>query len=353
MQSASLINSLQALAKAEKPLIVATSDSPANPVSKLEPGQRIQGNVQEQVSPGLYKIQVAGQNLQMQISGELQVGKQIDLQVLSTSPRLTFNFLATTTPIATHEQISPASRLLANLAELPLGRTFIESTGSKAVLQANGLGIDSKQLAGALRDALANSGLFYESHQAEWVRGERSTAQLLIEPQNRLFQQHAATRSDNGAAETAYSGNPPTSAFAAEAHAAQQHKVADATAAMPRELMNLVQQQLHTLETHQLTWVGEVWPGQTMQWEIQGEPEHQAPTAQSRQWSTELELALPTLGDVHARLIFSRGEVMLRLQSNDNSARELFSSNLPELRRAMSNAGVPLTGSVVEHHGAA
>ncbi|MDD2721915.1 MAG: flagellar hook-length control protein FliK [Gallionella sp.] len=350
MQSASIINSLQALSKADKPLIVAASELSGNPVTKLEPGQRVQGNVQEQVAPGLYKVLVAGQTLQMALPGNLRIGKQIELQVVSNSPRLTFSFLATTTPIATHEQISPASRLLANLAELPLGRTFIESTGSKAVLQTNGQGIDSKQLAGALRDALANSGLFYESHQAEWVRGARSTGQLLIEPQNRMPQQPRTTYTEIGNLEAGYAGNQPSVAHGIETNAVQHHKATDATAGIPRELMTLVQQQLHTLETHQLTWVGEVWPGQTMQWEIQGEPEHQASTAESRQWSTELELALPTLGDVHARLVFSRGEIMLRLQTDDTVALELFNRNLPELHRAMGAVGIQLTSSVVENH---
>lgn len=346
MQPASLINSLQALSRADKPLIVAASDLSGNPVTKLEPGQRIQGNVQEQVAPGVYKVQVAGQMMQMQLPGNIRIGRQIDLQVISNSPRLTFNILASTTPIATHEQISAASRLLANLAELPLGRTFIESTGSKAVLQSNGQGIDSKQLAGALRDALANSGLFYESHQAEWVRGERSTAQLLIEPQNQLHQRNAEFSN----LDAAYGSKQPAATQGSDASTAQQHKPTDATTAMPKELMTLVQQQLHTLETHQLTWVGEVWPNQTMQWEIQGEPEHHARTADERQWSTELELALPTLGDVHARLVFSRGEVQIRMQTNDANTTELFNRNLPDLRRAMSDAGIQVTGSVVEKH---
>lgn len=352
MQPSALINSLQALSRADKPLIVAASELSGNPVVKLEPGQRIQGNVQEQVAPGLYKVQVAGQTLQLKLPGELRIGRQIDLQVLSNSPRLTFSFLATTTPIATHEQISPASRLLANLAELPLGRTFIESASSKAVLQPDGSALDSKQLAVALRDALANSGLFYESHQAEWVRGERSTAQLLVEPQNRLTQQHVGhAGADNPAA--LYNAGKPGASDGIAANSPQHHKAADATTALPRELMTLVQQQLHTLETHQLTWVGEVWPGQPMQWEIQGEPEHQARTAESRQWSTELELALPTLGDVHARLVFSQGEILLRLQTNDADACALLNHNLPELSRAMHDAGVQLGGGVVENHEAA
>jgi len=339
MQSANLTSSPQALSRSEKPQIVAGSEGSTHPVSKLEPGQRIQGIVQEQLSPGLYKVQVAGQTLQMQLPGQLQTGKLLELQVVSNAPRLTFSLFASTNPIATREQISPTSRMLANLAELPLTRTFIESTGSKAVLQASVQGINSSQLAAALRDALANSGLFYESHQAQWVRGERSTAQLLIEPQNLLLDRHRAATGETQASDS----------LSAALFNAQQGKAAmESATPVAKDLLALVQQQLHTLETHQLTWVGEVWPEQQMQWEIQGEPEHQAASADSRQWSTEMELALPRLGDVHIRLAFSKGEVKLNLQAANPESVALLNRRLSELHRAMSDAGVPLTSALIE-----
>jgi len=344
MQSANLTSTLQALSRSEKPLIVSASDASSNPVTKLEPGQRIQGTVQEQVSPGQYKVQVAGQTLQMNLPGKIQSGNLVELQVISTSPRLTFSLFASTIPIATREQISATSRLLANLAELPLARTFIESTGSKAVLRATGQGIDSKQLASALRAALANSGLFYESHQAEWVRGERSTAQLLVEPQNLLLDKQ---RTATGESKLSDSLNAALSAT-------QQGKsTVDSSSPLARELLTLVQQQLHTLETHQLTWIGEVWPQQQMQWEIQGEPEHQAASAENRLWSTEMELALPRLGDVHARLSFSEGEIKLNLQAADADSAQLFRDNLPALHRSMNIAGIPLTSALIEKNDAA
>ena len=330
MQPANLINSLQALNRSSKPLVTT---EPLQ-VAKLEPGQRIQGTIQEQLSPGLFKVQVAGQSTQIPLPGSFQSGNVVELQVISTNPHLTFSLFASSTPIATQEQISSTSRMLANLAELPLTRTAIESTSDRPVWPASGLPIDSKQLAVALRDALANSGLFYESHQAEWVRGERSTAQLLVEPQNQLpGKQIAPLSADKQAVELAV---------------ALQGKAAELPIA--KELISLVQQQLHTLETHQLTWTGQVWPEQQMQWEIQGEPEHQASSAETRQWSTELELALPRLGDVHARLIFSRGEVILNLQAADSNATSLFNRNLPQLHQAMSDAGIQLTSKVVEKH---
>lgn len=324
MPSSNLIASLQARLQTAKPLIVA-EDTPL--VSKLEPGQRVQATVQEQVSPGLFKVQVAGQSMHMRLPGQLLAGNVLTLKVEATSPRLTFSFVASSTPIATADQISSTSRLLSNLSELAPVRTLIESSAGHAVWPTTGTAPDSKPLAAALKDALANSGLFYESHQAQWVLGERSTAQLLVEPQNQLDKQTdillpgAATES----------GLPAESGLP-----------------IARELVPLVQQQLHTLETHQLTWSGQVWPGQQMQWEIQGQPEHVSQQPDERQWSTEMELALPKLGDVHARLIFAQGGIKLTLQGADENSVALFNRRLPALAMSLADSGVPLTGSVIK-----
>ncbi|WP_175115258.1 flagellar hook-length control protein FliK, partial [Paraburkholderia solisilvae] len=46
-------------------------------------------------------------------------------------------------------------------------------------------------LAAALRQTVSESGLFYESHLAQWLSGQRSPSTLADEPQNRLFAQAA------------------------------------------------------------------------------------------------------------------------------------------------------------------
>lgn len=337
MIPANLINSLQTLYRSAKPLIVA-ADAPANPVGKLEPGQRVQGAIQSQVSPGLFKVQVEGQILQLRLPGQLQAGSTLDLKVEATSPRLTFSFYASSNPISTREQISATSRFIANIAELPLTRTLIESSSRSAVWQTSGTPPDTRQLAVALRDTLANSGLFYESHQAQWVRGERSTTQLLVEPQNQLVEKKSAATT------------PPSDSPSPIASQVDQPVSDKTSTSLPiaKELVTLVQQQLHTLETHQLTWSGQIWPDQHMQWEIQGQPEQHAQHPDERQWSTEMELAMAHLGDVHARLVYSQGALKLALQSSDAAAIELFNRRMPALRHTLSEAGINLISAVIE-----
>lgn len=355
-----LISALQVLSRAGKPLVTATPDTPPPAaVAKMEPGQKFQGTVQAEISQGLFKVQVAGQAIQMRLPSQIKSGDVLELEVISTQPRLTFQMAASTNPLSTPEQIGGMARLLSNLTEQPLEKPIVQQLGSKAVWPSSEQAPDSKQLAGALREALANSGLFYESHQAQWVRGERSTAQLLVEPQNQLTGKTVLPGADGN------SQQPTGQQLAARPLLLQQNDdlysspstsspqspkpAGDPAQPIARELVPLVQQQLHTLETHQLTWVGQVWPGQDMQWEIQGQPEHQAPRQQAeREWSTEMELALPKLGDVHARLTFAGSGLRMTLHAADSSTVELFNRSLPQLRNRLADAGITLASAMVE-----
>lgn len=328
MLSSNLNNTPSVGTRSSKTLI--SSESP-NSTIKVELGQKLQGAVQAQVSAGLFKVAVAGQVIQMRLPDYIRSGDVLELQVVSLKPQLTFNLAASNNPISTREQIGAAAKLLSDLAALPLKDPRTRQASGTAVWQTPDSASDNKQLAGALRDALANSGLFYESHQAQWVRGERSTAQLLVEPQNQLASNQTAgfdaSLSQPTTASDAQSGN---------------------TLPIAKELLPLVQQQLHTLETHQLIWSGQVWAGQQMQWEIQGQPHQQTAPIDERQWSTEMELALPHLGDVHAKLVFNPSGLKITLHAADANTLQLFNRKLSQLQSALANADITLSSATVE-----
>jgi len=336
MPPANLISALQALSvNAGKPQVTPVNDAP-NQVNKLEVGQQLQGTVQSKINEGLFKVQVAGQTLQMRLPGNIQSGDTIKLEVISLLPRLTFGMVASTNPLSTPEQIGATARLLSNLADLPIERPVVQQLGNKAVWQAGQQIPDTRQIAGALRDALGKSGLFYESHQAQWVRGERSINQLLEEPQNLLTGKNSPL--SQGDQRTA----------SATAQLVMSKPGGDVALPVAKELLLLVQQQLHTLEQHHLAWIGQVWPGQEMQWEIQGEPEQQPQQQDERQWSTEMELALPKLGDVHARLVFAESGLRLTLRAADSATVDLFNRALPRLKNSLADADIALTAAAVE-----
>lgn len=344
MLPTNLINALQAQSNSGKPLIAASADAP-NRAIKLEVGQQFQGSVQSKISDGLFSVKVAGQTIQMRLPNHIQSGEVLKLEVITASPKITFSMVPSTNPLSTPEQISATAQILSNLAELPIERQTVHQLGNKAVWQAEQQAPDIKLLASALREALGKSGLFYESHQVQWIRGERSTDQLLEEPQNVLTgrnllpptpEQQANSSLDKISAAQIQSNNSSTSKSAGEA-----------PLSIVKELLPLVQQQLHTLEHHHLVWMGQVWPGQQMQWKIQGEQEHQTRRDNERQWSTEMELALPKLGNVVARLVFAESGLRLTLHAADSKTVNLLNRSLPQLKNSFSEADIALISTVV------
>lgn len=327
MLPANLISALQVLTRSDRPLISAAKDAAQSPAQQLQVGQRLQGLVQAEVSQGLFKVQVAGTSLQMRLPGNVKVSDTIELEVISTQPRVTFSVAASTNPLPTADRISSSARMLSDLANLPMERPVVQQAGSKAVFAAEQVQqMDTKELAGSLRDAIGKSGLFYESHQAQWVRGERSTGQLLEEPQNQLMK---AQTGDVNAAQAAKNS-------------------ADSGLSINKQLLPLVQQQLHTLENHHLAWSGQVWPKQELLWEIKGEQQPNSYDPDSRQWSTELELSLPNLGDVRARLVLTPKGLQMSLRAAETGTVDLFTQSAPSLRTAMAEAKIALTALAVE-----
>jgi hypothetical protein len=61
-----------------------------------------------------------------------------------------------------------------------------------------------------------------------------------------------------------------------------------------------------------------------------------------------MELALPKLGDIHARLVFAESGLRLTLQAADSKTVELFSSALPQLKNSLADADIALLAAVVE-----
>jgi hypothetical protein len=163
---------------------------------------------------------------------------------------------------------------------------------------------DAETLAPALRQAIEKSGLFYESHVAQWAQGQRPLADLAAEPQ-------AATRPAT-----------PTDPEAAQ-------------------LINL---QLASHEQHQLAWEGQLWPGQPMRWEISRDaPQQQGgQEADEPVWQSRLVLRFPKLGELRATVMLNGDKVALRLEPGADDVAGLLRLHAPELAAALDAAGTPL-----------
>ena len=344
MLPANLISTLKALSVTDKPLITATPDKgTANTGTQFELGQKVQGTVQAQVAPNIFNVRVATQLLQMQLPAFIRSGDVITLQVVSLQPRLTFTLAASSNPVSTPESLSSASRLLSSLSQQPLERSYVRPIQSAPLWTGETAGPDTTQLAGKLHEALSQSGLFYESHQAQWIAGTRPTTQLLLEPQNQLPKNQSSpnrlTPDALPQSLNAKDANVGTGTVSAQTAS----ELRPALPNIPEHLKTLVQQQMSTLETHQVLWQGQVWQGQEMRWEVSEESPHRnAQGMEEGQWVTQISLDLPNLGGVSARLSFNGNALNLSIDASNVQAREKLGNASPQLTAALSERGIPV-----------
>ncbi|WP_322031707.1 flagellar hook-length control protein FliK [Paraburkholderia sp. J76] len=262
-------------------------------------------------------------------------------------------------------------------------------------------------LAASLAQTVSTSGLFYEAHLAQWLRGQLSPAQLADEPQNRLLGAHSqlpldwtldaddiddvqwtetfaqapgGARGDTGNASNAASAvNAALArAFPALADAHGEAATAQARAALADTLLPamheaaaqaggpsvhpavipLVRQQLDLLATGEFRWNGEAWPGVRVDWSIQ-QDDYDARDAHSGAagseagdipWRTRLTLALPKLGTVDAELTLTGSTLAVRVQANAGGAARL-SAESESLRGRLEALGLTLAGLSIREIG--
>jgi hypothetical protein len=178
---------------------------------------------------------------------------------------------------------------------------------------------------------MSQSGLFYESHQAQWIAGRRSLEKLLQEPQSRL---------SSTASTAATSSTTPSTPAAGWTISAD-------TPAHPQS-MTLVQQQLNLLETGQLSWRGEIWPGQNMDWEITDHPSTGDEPDETPRWQTRLRISLPKLGDIVANIGLDTGGVKVSISATDDKALSRMQSQRLPLAESLSAAGLTVLGVEVQ-----
>jgi len=108
--------------------------------------------------------------------------------------------------------------------------------------------------------------------------------------------------------------------------------------------LTIVQQQLNLLETGQLTWRGEVWPGQSMEWSITDQPPSGRESPDPQQWQSRLRLTLPKLGEVVATLELNQGGLKLAIRAQDEATLSLMRNDQQPLSEAMTTAGLKVLG---------
>lgn len=189
------------------------------------------------------------------------------------------------------------------------------------------------ELADGLAKAIAQSGLFYESHLARALERTYPIAAVSREPQAGWAQ----AANDAGAFAT----------------------TTTSPAALPEAVSSMLSKQLDVLETRSLIWTGELWPGQRASIALQELPEGEPSTPDSvaslpsPSWRLRLTLDMPSLGPVTANVDLCGDALRLMLATPSSSTQSRLSTSKASLAAALASTNVGLAGfEVVAHSGA-
>ncbi len=319
----------------------ATERDQANPRQAFENlalGQTLTGLVKS-LNKGIALVEVDGQTVAMRLPPEAAPGDTLRLRFAGHMPQPVFLLASPQTAASDAPQLSQTARMLSDLIQNTPGNNILPT------VTRNGPLLDQPTMnpaivALALRNALSRSGLFYESHLANWVVGQDSLDGLMQEPQNRL----AAT-------ETARTAASPAGMLALP-------NAAEAAGERPLNPMHaLLSQQLQVLESPQFVWRGDVWPGQPLEWqlrqEIDPEQDHahdDAANDAGTGWETHLKLSLPQLGNltVHIKLDAQQA-FSIRVVPEQPTAETLLQQNRGQLAQRLTEAGCTLHSLTVQH----
>jgi flagellar hook-length control protein FliK len=106
----------------------------------------------------------------------------------------------------------------------------------------------------------------------------------------------------------------------------------------------IVRQQLEVLANQTFAWRGEAWPDAPMEWEInRREPSREDTllSPETEHWATRINIHLPVLGNVQARLTLAGQQIVMQLIAPESST--LLEEHAEALRERYSAIGMQLS----------
>ena len=315
-------------------------------------GQSLTGQ-DKSLARGVAVVEIAGQTVAMRLPHTAQSGDTLRLRFAGHMPQAVFLLEAPETAAAGDTpQLSPTARLLSDLVQrLPERNAPPTLTPPLPLFERPGAA--PAEMALALRTALVRSGLFYESHLADWAVGLDSLDGLMQEPQNRRAAAQQEPQHRSAAAETARAASP---------QAALPEPGANGEQKPLSPMLALLSQQLQVLESPQFAWRGELWPGQSLSWSLRQESEPDSKHGNTgtprvddstRRWESRLDLTLPRLGKLTVHITLdardARQAFSIRITPERPAVETLLQDNQARLLSQMSAAGCALQAFAVQH----
>lgn len=250
--------------------------------------------------------------INMQLSQALaESGQPLSLRFLQSQPVPTFQLLAS------NNNALASQANLSSIAQL-IGDVISQANSQGASNRYEAVGVVTKaphnpqMIAHDLAESISKSGLFYESHLDDLVKGKTNVAALMQEPQNQVH-------------------TPST---------------------------ELVAQQLSVLEHQRLSWQGEIWKGQPMRWDVQlpvqddAQAQGHASTEpkEAQAITSQITLHLPQLGKVMANISIQDGRLRVGMQVDNANTLQTLKRHAPSLGQALQSRGQQLEGLQVTQH---
>lgn len=339
-------------------------------LSNLVPGQRILAEIQALLPNGTYRAIVSQREITLALPFSAKPGDSLELEVTENNGKIALAFVANKTDSQASTQqnnsaatsLSPTGKLIGDLLS-SIGQEGkrpppVMLNGNQALIAASPE--DTAQLASTLKQAVTQSGVFYEAHQARWVAGELPTESLRQEPQGKLPAGHAQEQSALVKPTDAQQLSPRTALESNSGNTASPPATTPAQSAssthIPREITPVVQQQLEALANQQVVMHAQAWPGQQMEWEIDHNG-HQENTPENRDaapWQTRLRLDLPSLGQIDALIRQGNASgISIRLLTHSDAGEEKLRQATENLRLQYEAAGLSLAEVLIQHDQAA
>jgi Flagellar hook-length control protein FliK len=309
----------------------------------------IAATVVGRASDGRLVVTVDDASFAVQYEGDAAAGDivQLPARLVAEARTELANQNAARGESATEPHFTPAARLLSTL---PVAREALVRVAQP--LAANAAA--PHHIAAGLKETVDASGLFYESHVADWARGERTLGTLAQEPQMRwMHGENSAPARDVAMAGGAQPvPSPGMDPGMSQTSTAMGNQAVPAHAAeVPAALRELVGQQLALQDARRIAWEGEAWPGQSVRLAIEADEEHALGEDAPRNWRVTLATELPHLGRIEAEIQLAGERASVRLQALSSDAAAQLTSHAESFHAALTAAGVPLTALMVKHDG--
>ncbi|GAC1410550.1 MAG: flagellar hook-length control protein FliK [Burkholderiaceae bacterium] len=350
---------------------------------RLEVGKQFQAQIVSRLDDGTFVVRIADTSARIALPGGVKVGDSLALTLVTRDPRPTFTLDSLNASEAGSAGLPPGSRVAQALylstaigAEgLPAGTDGMYGAAAPAHLSEAGrlitdllnrtqetgttvrgtspltpaAGAAAPQLALALQDTLAFSGVFYESHVAQWVNGERPLADLLREPQAR----HGAVAAGAGAANPAAMLSELPAQLLETRRALREYfssallpgTAGHSVTGIDAGSAQMISLQLNSLEQQKVHWQGELWPGQPIQWEVRrdDQPAQTADIQPDKQsWQSVVRFTLPSLGVISATINLTNNRVQVQVRTASEESAGALRRHGISLASALDAAGSAL-----------